>query len=86
MNLNSIVMSILFLTSSLSGCISEDSIDRNFIEDESELYEVRDALRAAEAALEEVVRLEPDQPDARLLLGLLADLAGDPAAAQVAAA
>ena len=38
---------------------------------------------AAEAALEEVVRLEPDQPDARLLLGLLADLAGDPAAAQV---
>ena len=32
-------MSILFLTSSLSGCISEDSIDRNFIEDESELYE-----------------------------------------------
>ena len=39
MNLNSIVISILFLTSSLSGCISEDSIDRNFIEDESELYE-----------------------------------------------
>ena len=39
MNLNSILMSILFLTSSLSGCISEDSIDRNFIEDESELYE-----------------------------------------------
>ena len=39
MNLNSILISILFLTSSLSGCISEDSIDRNFIEDESELYE-----------------------------------------------
>ena len=43
MRFTSVALVLLFVTSTLSGCISEEETERRFIDDDSELLDLEDA-------------------------------------------